>query len=230
MAARAKHIHMVGVSQRAFSAAMASPVSRIFDLMTSLKNAMRPTSRLVVRSAQGTNIEIEMAPHLRWFPNGHVVRAGQWINVPHGALVTSPASVNGVYVVDASIGGALGARTGLLASRPIRIVFDGGRVRSVDCRDTALRQYVERFVSEAPGHDRVGLLSLGANIGIVSPNGEILHDEHMPGAHLGLGDNFASQTGATSTSHGQLAFAIAECDVDLDGTALIRRGRYVRFV
>src|SRR5262249_380120 len=133
MAARAKHVHMVGVSRRAFTAAMASPVARIFELVASLKAAMRPTSKLIVRSAQGTNAEIDMGPHLRWFANGNVVRPGQWINVPHGALVTSPASVNGVYVVDASIGGALGARTGSLASRPIRIVFEAGRVKSVDC-------------------------------------------------------------------------------------------------
>jgi leucyl aminopeptidase (aminopeptidase T) len=230
MAARARHVHMIGVSRQAFTASMAAPVSRIFELVAALKSAMRPTSKLSVRSAAGTHLEIDMAAHLRWFANGNVVRAGQWINVPHGALVTSPGSVNGVYLADSSMGGPLGARTGSLANRPIRLTFENGRLKGVDCRDLTLKSHVERFMMEAQGHDRVGIVNLGANIGIVTPNGEIVHDENMPGIHLSLGDTFQTQTGATWTSHGQLGFACAECDVDLDGVPLIRRGRYVRFV
>lgn len=230
IAARARHVHMIGVSRRAFTASMTAPVARITELLDALKGAMRPTSRLSVRSAAGTNVEIEMAPHLRWFSNGSAVRAAHWINVPHGGLVTSPGSVNGVYVADASMGGASGARAGFLASRPIRMVLEGGRVKSVESRDRTLGAHVERFIAEAQGHERVGLLNLGANLGIVSSIGEILHDEHAPGVHLALGDSFGASTGATWSTHGQLSFAIAEADVDLDGVPLIRRGRYVRFV
>jgi leucyl aminopeptidase (aminopeptidase T) len=124
----------------------------------------------------------------------------------------------------------VGARAGLLTARPIRIALAGGRVKAVECRDASLREYVMRFVSESQGHERVGLVGLGANLGILSPLGEIIHDENMPGVHLALGEPFAPRTGATWTSHGQLAFAISEADVDLDGQPLIRHGRYVRFV
>jgi leucyl aminopeptidase (aminopeptidase T) len=110
------------------------------------------------------------------------------------------------------------------------LTLEGGRVRGVDCRDAAVKAYVEKFVADAIGHDRVGLVSLGANIGIAAPLGELVHDENMPGAHLSLGESFASRTGALWSSHGQLSFAIADADVDLDGEALIRRGRYVRLV
>ncbi len=230
MAMRARHVHMVGVSRRAFVASMMAPSTRVFELIQTLKSAMRPQTRIAVRSAAGTQIEIEMAPHLRWFANGSVVRPGQWLNVPYGAVVSSPASVTGVYVADAAVGGALGARTGSLAGRPIKLTLEGGRLKAVECRDTGLKTYVERFAADAQNQDRVGLISLGTNIGVLSPLGEIIHDENMPGLHLALGDSFGGSTSATWSAHGQLAFAMSEADVDLDGQPLIRRGRYVRYV
>jgi aminopeptidase len=228
--ARARHVHILGASRRAFVGAMMASPARVFDLITALRSVLKPHSKLQVRTPGGTSIEIEMAPQLRWFANGSTIRSGQWLNVPYGALVTSPASVTGTYVVDAAMGGGFGSRLGPLSSRPVRLQLEGGRVRGVECRDASIKTYVEKFMADAIGHDRVGLLSLGANIGIAAPIGEILHDENMPGVHLALGESFAARTGALWTSHGQLSFAAADADVDLDGEPLIRHGRYVRLV
>jgi leucyl aminopeptidase (aminopeptidase T) len=228
--ARARHVHMTGVSARTFTASMAAPVASVIGLLDAIKAAMQPTSKIVARSRLGTQVEIEMAPHLRWHADGGVVQPGAWINVPYGQLVSSPATVRGVYVADASMGGPAGARAGSLARKPIKLVLEGGRVKSVECVDAALRLHVERFIAEGDRHDRVGCINLGANVGIVSSAGEQLHDERMPGLHLSLGDSDREMTGATWTAHGQLSFAMAESDVDLDGAPLIRRGRYVRFV
>jgi aminopeptidase len=227
---RARHVHIVGTSRRAFVNSMLASSTRVFDLIAALRSTVKPHSKLQVRSQAGTSLEIEMAPNLRWFANGSTIRSGQWLNVPYGALVTSPGQVTGTYVVDASMGGGYGSRLGSLSSRPIRLMFEGGRVQRVECRDAAVKAYVEKFIGDAMGHDRVGLLSLGANIGIAAPLGELIHDENMPGAHISLGENFASRTGALWTSHGQLSFAAADTDVDLDGEPLIRHGRYVRLV
>jgi leucyl aminopeptidase (aminopeptidase T) len=229
-AARTRHVHMIGTGRRAFIASMMASTGRVFDLLQSLRSTMRPSSKLTVRSPTGTQLEVEMAPHLRWFANGHVVVPGQWINVPFGALISSPANVNGTYVVDAAISGGIGPRAGLLDNRPLRMTIDGGRVRRVECNDLALKRYVENFMADAKDRDRVGLLSLGANLGIREPIGEIVHDENMPGLHLSLGDTVPSRTGATWSAYGQLGFASGCQDVDLDGDPLIRRGRYVRFV
>ncbi|HRI65737.1 MAG TPA: hypothetical protein PK156_15930 [Polyangium sp.] len=228
--ARARHVHIVGTSRRAFIGSLVTNPQRIFDLLAAIRASLRPQSRIQVRSPAGTFLEVEMAPHLRWFPMGSPLGRGQWLNVPYGALVSSPASVTGTYVVDASIGGGLGSRLGSLSNRPVRIVFEGGRVKSVECRDGALESYVKKFLGDGMGHDRAGLIRLGANIGVAAPLGEVLYDEVMPGVHLSLGDPLAPRTGAHWSSHGQLAFAMADADVDLDGEALIRHGRYVRLV
>ncbi|MBK9259300.1 MAG: hypothetical protein IPM54_05635 [Polyangiaceae bacterium] len=228
--ARARHVHIVGTSRRAFIGSLVTNPQRIFDLLASLRGALRPQSRLQVRTPAGTLMEVEMAPHLRWFAMGSPLPRGQWLNVPYGALVSSPASVTGTYVVDASMGGGLGSRLGSLSNRPIRLTLEAGRVKSVECRDAALESYVKKFLTDGMGHDRVGLIRLGANIGVASPLGEFLYDEVMPGVHLCLGDPLPSRTGAHWSSHGQLPFAVAEADVDLDGEPLIRHGRYVRLV
>lgn len=228
--ARARHVHIVGTSRRAFIGSLVTNPQRIFDLLTALRAAIRPQSRLQVRSPAGTMLEVEMAPHLRWFAMGSPLPRGQWLNVPYGALVSSPASVTGTYVVDASMGGGLGSRLGSLSNRPIRITFANGRVKAVECRDSILESYVKKFLGDAMGHDRVGLIRLGANIGVAAPLGEFLYDEVMPGVHLSMGDPLAPRTGAHWTSHGQLPFAMAEADVDLDGEPLIRHGRYVKLV
>ena len=230
MAARARHVHMVGTSRRAFIGSLVTNPQRIFDLMAALRAALRPQSRLQVRSPAGTLLEVEMAPHLRWFSMGNPLQRGQWLNVPYGALVSSPASVTGTYVVDTSMGGGLGSRLGSLANRPIRIVFDAGKVKSIDCRDSNVESYVKKFIGEGIGHDRVGLIQLGANIGVAAPLGEYLYDQVMPGVHLCLGDPLAPRTGAHWNAYGQLPFAVADCDVDIDGEPLIRHGRYVRLV
>jgi leucyl aminopeptidase (aminopeptidase T) len=228
--ARTRHVHMVGVSSRTFVASMAAPVSRVVALLDTVRAALGPTSKISARSPAGTRLEIEMAPHLRWHASGGVVQPGDWINVPYGQLMSSPGTIRGVYVADASMGGHLGARAGSLAHKPVKLIIEGGRVKSVECADHALRVHVERFLGEGENHDRVGCLNLGANVGIVAPAGEILHDEHMPGLHVSLGNNYRERTGASWAARGQLAFTMAASDVDLDGLPLIRRGRYVRFV
>lgn len=229
-ASRVRHVHIVGTSRRALLGSITASSSRVFELTEMVRKQMRPQTKLVARNPAGTSLEVEMAPHLRWFKNGDVVRAGTWINVPYGALVTSPHTANGVYVADAALGGGLGAKVGLLTARPIRLNIEAGRVRSVECPDMALKSYVERFIADGNNRDRIGLLSLGTNIGIQSPLGEIVHDENMPGLHVALGDAFGARTGATWSAHGQLAFAHTSGDLDLDGEPIVRSGRYVRFV
>lgn len=229
-AARVRHVHMIGVTRRAFVASLSASVSRVVEHMRLLREAIRPGSRIAVRSKAGTQIDIELVPTIRWYSSGGTLRPGQWMAVPFGALSTSPASVTGTYVADASVGGELGLRLGLLGSRPVRLSLEGGRVRAVECRDPMLKSYVERFVADGHGRERVGLITLGANVGMSAPIGEFVHDENAPGVHLSLGETFPGRTGATWTANGQLGFAMTDADVDLDGEALTRQGRYVRFV
>src|SRR6185436_5471387 len=91
-AARTRHVQMVGTSRKAFMASMIVSPERVFTILEALRGAMRPNSKFSVRSATGTQIEIELAPHMRWSVDGSIVRPGQWTQLPYGALIICPAS------------------------------------------------------------------------------------------------------------------------------------------
>jgi hypothetical protein len=62
-----------------------------------------------------------------------------------------------------------------------------------------------------------------------APLGELLCDQNLPGLHIGFGATFAEQTGARWNVQSQLSMTATSGDVDLDGTPLLRRGRYLIF-
>jgi hypothetical protein len=57
--------------------------------------------------------------------------------------------------------------------------------------------------------------------------GEAVSDQKLPGLHVSLGATLADQTGAAWDAPGQLLLAGTQADVDLDGVALVRQGRYL---
>src|SRR5262249_23575050 len=116
---------------------------------------------------------------------------------------------------------------GLLADRPVKLEIEGGVCKSVRCRDLSLQRDVERFIKAEHNGDRVGAMGFGTNVGITGPIGDVSCDQNMPGMHIGLGSTFAEQTGASWNARTQITFTCAQSDVDLDGTALLRHGRYI---
>jgi leucyl aminopeptidase (aminopeptidase T) len=135
--------------------------------------------------------------------------------------------VRGVFVADASIGGQFGQTAGLLERAPVRIEIDGSTCRSVRCSDRAIQRDVESFLQREHNLTRVGGICLGTNVGILSPTGEIIADQNLPGLHLIFGTAASEQTGATWSTRAQLPMTCASEDVDLDGAPLLRAGRYM---
>jgi len=69
-------------------------------------------------------------------------------------------------------------------------------------------------------------VSLGTNVGIYAPSGDIMCDQNLPGLHIGFGSPFPTrpaQRGTLAPAHGD----VRNADVDLDGAPLLRHGRYL---
>src|SRR5205814_10511516 len=118
---------------------------------------------------------------------GGAVRPGRWENRPSGRLLASPSSAKGVFVADASLGGHFGAAAGLIGDRPVRVEIDGGMCRSVTCVDRSLQRDVESFLAREHNLARLGCVILGTNVGILSPTGDIVADQNLPGLHVVFG-------------------------------------------
>ena len=222
-----RHGHMVGVARSSMVEGFSVDPQRIAQKARELAIRLKPDARITVRSADA-ELVIRLAPSCRWVEYGCIVASGKRVNLPGGELITSPDSVDGVYVANGTLGDADGALNRLLQSTPITLRIVGGRAKSVECEhDPALARAIVARFARATNLDRVGLVSFGVNLGLTAPIGDVFSDQKIPGVHLSFGDSFAHETGATWTSKSWLAFTSVEHDADIDKLRVLRRGRYV---
>lgn len=225
--ARLRHAHMIGVGRRSLLEAFRVDPQSILDATRAVRTRLRPESVMRLRSQAGSDVEVRLDPRHRWQERAGVVRPGRWENLPSGNLFTSPAEVNGVFVCDASMGGAFGAAAGVLARNPVRVEIKASVCRSVQCVDRVLAGAIESAMRVERNGDRVGMVILGTNVGIGEATGEVVADQNMPGLHVAFGATFREQTGASWDATAQLSMAGTRADVDLDGAPLLRSGRYL---
>jgi aminopeptidase len=222
-----RHAHMIGATRRSLIAGFSVDPARILDATRAVRMRLRPDSKLRLRSAAGSDLEVTLDPRHRWAEHVGVIRPGRSECLPAGELVTTPADVHGIFVADASIGGQAGAAAGLLERVPVRIEIEAGVVRTVRSPDRGLQRSIEEFLRREHNLDRVGLVILGTNVGIVHAVGEAVCDQNIPGLHLAFGCPLSEQTGASWSTRTQLTVTGASADVDLDGAPLLRSGRYL---
>jgi leucyl aminopeptidase (aminopeptidase T) len=222
-----RHAHMIGVSRRSLIAGFSVDHARILTTTRAVRTRLRPDSLFRVRTPAGTDLEVRLDPSMRWLEHVGAIRPGKWENLPSGKLATCPGSVRGVFVADASMGGQHGQEVGLLERAPVRIEVEGSMCKSVRCIDRTIQREVETFLQREHNLTRIGGICLGTNVGILSPTGEIVADQNLPGLHVTFGSAAADQTGAKWSTRAQLPLAGAGGDVDLDGAPLLRAGRYM---
>jgi leucyl aminopeptidase (aminopeptidase T) len=225
---RLRHAHMVGVEREAMVAGLKVDPRVIERTMRALHTRIGPGSQVVVKSAAGTNLTVQLAPWCRWSLYGGVVRPGTKDNLPSGEIVTCPEQVEGTYVADGTLGDADGLLARSLEGTPIVLHIEKGRVQTLECpRDPDLARLVAEAIAEVPNLDRVGLVGFGLNAGIVRPFGNVFTDQKVPGVHISLGETFPARTGALWTASSWIAFTTASCDATVDRLPVLREGKFV---
>jgi leucyl aminopeptidase (aminopeptidase T) len=222
-----RHAHMIGVSRRSLIAGFSVDHSRILSTTLAVRTRLRPDSLLRLRTPAGSDLEVRLDPTSRWTEHVGVIRPGKWENLPSGMLTTCPALVRGVFIADASIGSHFGQVAGLLDKTPLRLEIENSTCKSVRCSDRALQREVEAYLGREHNLSRVGGVSIGTNVGILAPTGELVADQNLPGLHIVFGSAVPEQTGASWSTRAQLPMTCALADVDLDGAPLLRAGRYM---
>jgi len=222
-----RHAHMVGVTHGSLAAGLAASPSRIAQIAMVLRCYLRPDSVLAVRSATGTHLTVRCAPWCRWYDTSGVILPGTKANLPAGELVTSPGAVDGVYVADGWVGDAKDQMSEALSAEPLVLRIDAGRVTGVEGGRLGLAARAVSAMRAAANLDRVGLVSVGTNIGMTTLAADVFTNQKLPSFHLSLGLTFPERTGATWSSSSWIAFTSVGADVWIDGTKVMGGGQFL---
>lgn len=224
---RIRHAHMVNITPRIMVEGMRADFRKVDALCSYLLPRMRATKVFRATSPAGTDLRATFDPAIRWLKTSGIISPDKWGNLPGGEVLTAPARVDGVFVVDGVLGDWMAAKYGDMKDHPMRIEIEDSRIVGVDCEVPEIVEDFARYTSKDENSNRVGELALGTNVALREPIGQILQDEKIPGLHIAFGHPYSEHTGATWRSSSHIDVVGRHFDVTLDGDPIMRDSRFL---
>jgi aminopeptidase len=179
-----------------------------------------------VKSEAGTSFAAHFDRGLDWVKTSGLISPRYWSNLPAGEVFTTPATVDGTFVCDATAGDHFNGKYGDLQPTPMTLQIKGARLVHVQCERKDLEQEFWDYCHTDENSDRVGELAFGTNLGLSEMIGILLQDEKFPGVHIAFGDPYGSQTHADWKSKTHVDVLTRRCDVWIDEDQIISKGHY----
>jgi leucyl aminopeptidase (aminopeptidase T) len=224
---RLRHGHMVNISPEIMRQGMRADFAEVDRLSSRLVERARAARTIRATSKGGTDIVVELSPALKWLKTSGIISVDKWGNLPGGEIFTSPANLNGVFVVDGVVGDYLCARYGDLRSTPLTIEISDARIASLHCANRELLEEFSAYVRTDTNSDRVGEFAIGTNIGITDIIGQILQDEKLPGVHIAFGHPYTRYTGQTWDSATHIDCVGRDFDIWMDDDKVMENGTFL---
>jgi leucyl aminopeptidase (aminopeptidase T) len=221
-----RYAHMVGVTPEIMQQGMRTDYRLVDRLSDRLRDRMLQAKTLTVKTAAGTSITAHFDHNLDWVKTSGLISPRYWSNLPAGEVFTTPATVDGTFVCDATAGDYFNGKYGDLQNTPLRMEIKRARLVAVDCPRKDLEQEFWTYCHTDENSDRVGELAFGTNLGLSQMIGILLQDEKFPGVHIAFGDPYGSQTHANWKSRTHVDVLTRNCDVWIDQDQIITQGRY----
>ena len=221
-----RYAHMVGVTPEIMQQGMRTDYRMVDRLSDKLRERMLRAKTLTVKTEAGTEFAAHFDRGLDWVKTSGLISPRYWSNLPAGEVFTTPATVDGTFVCDATAGDHFNGKYGDLQDTPLRLTIKGARLVHVECERKELEQEFWEYCHTDENSDRVGELAFGTNLGLSEMIGNLLQDEKFPGVHLAFGDPYGSQTHANWNSKTHVDVLTRECDVWIDDDQVIEKGRY----
>jgi leucyl aminopeptidase (aminopeptidase T) len=224
---RIRHGHMVGVTAGIMKEGMRADFRAIDRLTMWVKERAEKASQIRCTTPAGTDLTAWFSPELKWIKTSGLISPDKWGNLPGGETFTSPAKVEGVFVVDGVLGDWLAPKYGDIRATPLRIEIRESRIVRCSCANAAALADFEAYTTTDENSNRVGEYALGTNLAITRLVGNMLQDEKIPGVHIAFGHPYAEHTGAKWSSTTHIDVVGREFDVWFDGVPIMKRGRYL---
>jgi aminopeptidase len=221
-----RYAHMVGVTPQIMQQGMRTDYRLVDRLSDSLRERMLRAETLTVKSEAGTEFAAHFDRGLDWVKTSGLISPRYWSNLPAGEVFTTPATVDGTFVCDATAGDHFNGKYGDLQSSPMTLQIKGARLVGVECERKDLEREFWDYCHTDENSDRVGELAFGTNLGLSEMIGVLLQDEKFPGVHIAFGDPYGSQTHANWKSKTHVDVLTRKCDVWIDDDQVIEKGQY----
>ncbi len=221
-----RYAHMVGITEDIMCQGMRADFRKVDEVSRRLLERAKVAETIQVKSRCGTDLVATFDPRFLWRKTSGIIEE-VWSNLPGGEIFTTPASVDGVFVVDGSVGDHFSAVYGVLDKNPMTLEIEGGYLKKVYCKNKDLEKEFWEYCHTAPGSDRVGEFAIGTNLAVFKFTGNLLQDEKMPGVHIAFGDPYGSQTGADWSCPTHVDVITGTCDVWIDGHKVMEHGIFL---
>jgi len=221
-----RYAHMVGVTPEIMQQGMRADYRKVDELSDRLRGRMQRAATLTVKTDAGTSFSAHFDRQLDWVKTSGLISPRYWSNLPAGEVFTTPATVDGTFVCDATAGDYFNGKYGDLQATPLVMEIEVGRLMGVECPRKDLEEEFWKYCHTDENSDRVGELAFGTNLGLSRMIGVLLQDEKFPGVHIAFGDPYGSQTHANWKSRTHVDVLARDCDVWIDNDQVIEKGRY----
>jgi aminopeptidase len=221
-----RYAHMVGVTPEIMRQGMRADYRMVDRLSDRLRERMLRAETLTVKTEAGTQFAAHFDRGLDWVKTSGLISPRYWSNLPAGEVFTTPATVDGTFVCDATAGDHFNGKYGDLQRTPLVLEIAGARLKHVQCQRKDLEHEFWDYCHTDENSDRVGELAFGTNLGLSEMIGILLQDEKFPGVHIAFGDPYGSQTHADWKSRTHVDVLTRNCDVWIDSDQIIAKGRY----
>jgi aminopeptidase len=221
-----RYAHMIGVTPEIMQQGMCADYRKVDELSDRLRERMLRAETLTVETSAGTAISAHFDRGLDWVKTSGLISPRYWSNLPAGEVFTTPATVDGTFVCDATAGDHFNGKYGDLQTTPLTMTIERGRLIKVDCARKDLEEEFWTYTHTDENSDRVGELAFGTNLGLTEMIGILLQDEKFPGVHIAFGDPYGSQTHADWKSRTHVDVLTRNCDVWIDDDQVIEKGKY----
>ena len=221
-----RYAHMVGVTPEIMQQGMRADYRMVDRLSEKLRERMLRAETLTVKTDAGTEFAAHFDRGLDWVKTSGLISPRYWSNLPAGEVFTTPASVDGTFVCDATAGDHFNGKYGDLRSTPLKLTIKAARLVGVDCARKDLQREFWDYCHTDENSDRVGELAFGTNLGLTDLIGVLLQDEKFPGVHIAFGDPYGTQTHANWRSETHVDVLTRDCDVWIDDEQVLSKGHY----
>src|SRR6266851_9725663 len=114
-----RYAHMVGVTPQVMQQGMRADYRMVDRLSEKLRARMLRAETLTVKTEAGTQFAAHFDRGLNWIKTSGLISPRYWSNLPSGEVFTTPATVDGTFVCDATAGDHFNGKYGDLQRTPL---------------------------------------------------------------------------------------------------------------